>query len=47
MKKFLLAKCNVLITTYDPSIGGMLLDNENKKDESIFLFDESIFIFLD
>ena len=39
-------KFNDLITTYDPWIGGILLGN-NKSDESIFLYDESIFIFLD
>ena len=34
------------ITTYDLSIGGILLGNINKSEESIFLLDESIFIFL-
>ena len=29
------------------SIGGILLGNNNKSDGSIFLFDESIFLFLD
>ena len=46
-KKFLVTKFHDSITTYDPSIGGILLGNNNKSDESIFLFDESIFIFLD
>ena len=31
----------------NPSIVKMLLGNNNKSDESVFLFDESIFIFLD
>ena len=46
-KKFLVTKFHDSITTYDPSIGGILLGNNKKSDESIFLFDESIFIFLD
>ena len=32
---------------YDASIGGILLGNNNKSDESIFLFDKFSFIFLD
>ena len=35
--------CNM---SYDLSIGGILLGNNGKSDELIFLFDESIFIFL-
>lgn len=45
MKKVLAARIDDWITTNDPSFGGILLGNNNK-DESIFPFDESIFIFL-
>ena len=51
MKKVLLALItpwlfnHYWITTYDPEIGGILLGNNNKSDESIFLLDDSIFIF--
>ena len=39
--------CSSLILPHDPSIGGILLGNNNKIDESMVLFDESIFLFLD
>ena len=46
MKKFLVTRFHDSITKYDPSIGEILLGNNNKSDEFIFL-DESIFSFLD
>ena len=36
-----------MITTYVLSVGGIFLGNNHKSDESIFLFDESIFIILE
>ena len=50
MKKFSLARFDDSITTYDPSIGEISLRYSwviSTSDESIFLFDESIFNFLD
>ena len=47
MKKFLVTRFHESITTYDPSTGGMLLGNNNKSEECIFIFDEPIFIFQD
>ena len=40
MKQFLAARFDHLITTYDPSISGIFLGNNNKSNESVFLFDE-------
>ena len=37
----------ILIHTIDPLFGVMLLDNNNRSDESMFLLDESIFVFPD
>ena len=39
--------CSSLILSHDSSIGGISLGNNNKIDESMVLFDESIFLFLD
>ena len=47
LENFLVARFDASIATYDPSIGEILLGNSNKSNESIFLFDESIFIFLE
>ena len=42
--KKILIKFHGSITTYHPSISGILLINKSKSDESVFVLDESIFI---
>ena len=37
-KKFIVARFDDSITTYDPSIGGILLGNNNKSDNPYFFF---------
>ena len=45
MKKKIVARFDDSINTYDPSIVGIFLGNNNKSDESTFLSDESILTF--
>ena len=38
LKKIIVARFDDSITTYDPSIGGILLGNNNERDHSYFSF---------